>query len=208
MERRTVVARGIPGIYMVATSASLLHRVRTNPQSPDWRLLVQLYEPLIRVWLGRQNVTGQDADDISQEVLTVVVRRLPDFEHNQRTGAFRAWLRSITVNCLRDHWRGKKNRPTPGDSELQLWLNQLEDPTSDLSRLWDQEHDRHVTRHLLEQLKREFESKTWQAFSRVALDGVPAAQAAAELGITANAVFIAKSRVLARLRQEAEGLVE
>jgi RNA polymerase sigma-70 factor (ECF subfamily) len=186
----------------------LLNRVRADPQSPDWQRLVQLYEPLIRGWLGRQNVMGQDADDVSQEVLTVVVRRLPEFEHNQRTGAFRNWLKAITVNCLRDHWRGKKYRPTQGDSDLQSWLKELEDPNSDLSRLWDQEHDRHVTKHLLEQLRDEFETKTWQAFSRVALDGIPASQAAAELGLTTNAVFIAKSRVLARLRQEAEGLVE
>jgi RNA polymerase sigma-70 factor (ECF subfamily) len=193
---------------MAATSASLLARVRANPQSPDWQHLVQLYEPLIHGWLGRQNVLGQDADDVAQEVLTVVVRRLPDFEHNQRTGAFRTWLKSITINCVRDHWRAKKHRPIQGDSDLQSWLSQLEDPASDQSRQWDQEHDRHVTRHLLNRLKDEFETKTWQAFSRVALDGVPAAQAAAELGLTSNAVFIAKSRVLARLRQEAEGLVE
>jgi RNA polymerase sigma-70 factor, ECF subfamily len=193
---------------MAATSASLLARVRADPNSPDWRHLVELYDPLIRGWLGRQNVVGQDADDVAQEVLAVVVRRLRDFEHNQRTGAFRTWLKSITINCVRDHWKGKKHRPIQGDSDLQDWLHQLQDPASDQSRQWDQEHDRHVTRHLLERLKDEFESKTWQAFSRVALDGVPAAEAARELGLSTNAVFIAKSRVLARLRQEAAGLVE
>ena len=194
---------------MSSTSASLLDRLRADPQSAAWRNLVELYEPLIRAWLHRHEGWSQDADDLVQEVLTVVVRKLPEFEHNGRTGAFRAWLRTITVNCLRDHWRAKRGRPAAtGDTDIQQLLTQLEDPGSDSSRLWDQEHDRHVTRKLLEMIRRDFEPKTWKAFERTALDEQPAAAVAAELGMTSNAVFIARSRVLARLRQEAAGLIE
>lgn len=194
---------------MSSTSASLLDRLRADPHSPAWQRLVDLYQPLIRAWLHRHDVLAQDADDLVQEVLAVVVRRLPEFEHNQRIGAFRTWLRSITVNVVRDHWRNRKNRAkAPGGSDLQEVLAQLEDPDSGLSRQWDQEHDRHVTHRLLQMLKGDFEAKTWQAFTRVALDGTPAAEVAQELGLTTNAVFIAKSRVLARLRQEAAGLLE
>src|SRR5437870_2279853 len=86
---------------MHETSASLLDRLR-RPKAgeADWRRLVDLYTPLIRGWLRRHaDLPPGDADDVVQDVLAVVVRRLPDFEHNQRTGAFRAWLRTITVNC-------------------------------------------------------------------------------------------------------------
>lgn len=194
---------------MSQTSASLLGRVQADPQSPDWPRLVELYEPLVRGCLRRHEVLAQDADDLVQEVMAVVVRRLPEFQHNQRVGAFRTWLRTITVNVLRDHWRSGRRRPAAtGASDFQQLLAQLEDPDSGMSRLWDQEHDRHVTHHLLERLKGEFEPKTWQAFSLVALEQVPPAQAAEKLGLTVNAVFIAKSRVLARLRQEAEGLID
>lgn len=194
---------------MSSTSASLLDRVRSNPHSEAWERVVQIYEPHIRGWLRRHQLLDQDADDVVQEVLVIVSRRVKEFEHNGRVGAFRAWLRTITVNCLRDHWRSGKRRPSArGDTEFQQTLAQLEDPSSGLSQLWDQEHDRHVTRQLLEMLRSAFEPKTWQAFERTALDGISAADAAAELGLTANAVFIARSRVLARLRQEAAGLID
>jgi RNA polymerase sigma factor (sigma-70 family) len=194
---------------MSVTSASLLDRLRSNPRSDAWQRLVEMYEPHVRGWLRRHHLLDQDADDVVQEVMAVVVRRLPEFQHNGRTGAFRTWLRTITVNCLRDHWRSGKRRPqATGDTDFQQLLGQLEDPASNLSRVWDQEHDRHVTRQLLETLRGDFEPTTWQAFQRTALDGLSAAEVAAELGITSNAVFIARSRVLARLRQEAAGLLD
>lgn len=194
---------------MQETSLSLLHRVRGDPNSPDWEKLFGIYVPLIRGWLRGHTILADDADDVVQEVLAVVIRRLPEFEHNQRTGAFRAWLRAITVNCLREHWKAKKRRPSPVvDSQFRQLLAQLEEPTSPLSQLWDEEHDRHVMRKLLASLRPAFERTTWRAFEKTALDGGSAAEVAAELGITQNAVFIAKSRVLARLRQEAAGLLD
>lgn len=193
----------------MTTSLSLLERVRTDPQAAAWHKLVEIYTPLIQNWLRRHQVREADSDDISQEVLAVVIRRLPEFEHNLREGAFRNWLRTITVNCLRDFWRSRKTRPTAtGDTDFQEFLGQLEDPASGLTQIWNQDHDRHVTRKLLEMLRPEFEPATWQAFQRFALDGLSAAEVAKELKVTTNVVFIAKSRVLARLRQEAEGLLD
>jgi RNA polymerase sigma-70 factor (ECF subfamily) len=187
----------------------LLERLQHDPRSAEWNRLVALYEPLIRGWLQRHALMATDSDDLVQEVLAVVIRRLPEFRHNQRVGAFRTWLRTITANCLREFWRGKKYRPSAtGDSDFQMLLQQLEDPASDLSLAWDREHDQHVVRRMLEMLRPSFEERTWLAFQRVSLEGVSAGEVAAELGITTNAVFIAKSRVLARLRQEASGLID
>jgi RNA polymerase sigma-70 factor (ECF subfamily) len=192
---------------MSSTSASLLERIRHDPAASQWQTLVELYDPLIRSWLKRQSVLASDADDLVQDVLTVVARRLKDFEHNGRTGAFRNWLRTVTVNCVRDFWRSKK-REHAATGQVQELLDQLMDPSSGLSQNWDQEHDRYVTKQLLSRLRDEFEPTTWRAFERVALDGAPAAQVAAELGVTVNSVFIAKSRILARLRQESRGLID
>ncbi len=96
----------------------------------------------------------------------------------------------------------------PGNQDFGSILVELEDPESALSKMWDVEHDRHVTQCLLEKIRPHFESKTWQAFQRVALDGAPVDQVAKELGLTANAVFIAKSRVVHLLRKEAQGLLD
>jgi RNA polymerase sigma-70 factor (ECF subfamily) len=194
---------------MVQTSASLLKRLHLQPDAGAWQLLIDLYEPLIRGWLRRHDLQRADSDDLVQEVLCVLVKEIPGFEHNGRPGAFRSWLRAITVHCLRRSWRARLYRADAvGGSAWEEHLRQLEDPTSGLSRLWDDEHDRHVLRKLLAMIEPDFHPTTWQAFRRLVLDGVPAAEVAMDLGLSVNAVLIAKSRVLARLRQEAQGLLD
>jgi RNA polymerase sigma-70 factor (ECF subfamily) len=192
---------------MAETSLSLLDRLQQQPDAEAWRRLVDLYTPLIRGWLRRQQVAPHDADDLSQDVLAVVVRELPDFRHSGRPGAFRAWLRTVTVHRARNFWRQRRaHPPAAGGSDFLKVLDQLEDPDSALSRQWDQEHDRHVARRLMELLEPQFAPNTWRAFRRAVLDGVKAADVAAELGMSVNAVLLAKSRVLRRLRQELGGL--
>jgi RNA polymerase sigma-70 factor (ECF subfamily) len=194
---------------MVQTSASLLERLRLQPDGGAWQRLIDLYEPLIRGWLRRHDLQRSDSDDLVQEVLGVLVKEIPGFEHNGRPGAFRSWLRTVTVHCLRRFRRAQRYRAdAAGGSDWEEHLRQLEDPTSGLSRLWDEEHDRHVLRKLLALIEPDFRPLTWQAFRRVVLDGAPPAAVAADLDLTVNAVLIAKSRVLQRLRQEARGLLE
>jgi RNA polymerase sigma-70 factor, ECF subfamily len=194
---------------MSETSVSLLDRLREQPDEGSWRRLVDLYTPLIRGWLHGHGLPAQEADDLVQEVLAVVVRRLPDFHRHEQTGSFRRWLRTITVNCVRDFWRARRGRPqAPGGGGFLEAVEQLADPDSELSRRWDEEHDRHVTQRLLDMIRPQFAPSTWQAFQRVALESAPPDQVAAELGLSVNAVFIAKSRVLSRLRQEGAGLID
>jgi RNA polymerase sigma-70 factor, ECF subfamily len=191
------------------TSISLLDRLRQGPNDTAWLRMVDLYTPLIRGWLKRYALVTQDVEDLVQDVLAVVVRRLPEFRKELRVGAFRRWLRTITVNCLRELWRSRRYRPSAtGNADFGQVLDQLEDPESALSKLWDREHDLHVTRCLLEKIRPRFEEKTWRAFASVALEGASVDQTAQELGMTVNAVFIAKSRVLHALRQEGQGLLD
>lgn len=194
---------------MDPTSVSLLARLNTDSDTEAWSRVNAIYRPLIRGWLRKHDIRPDDADDLVQEVMIVVVRRFPEFRHNLRVGAFRAWLRTITVNCCRDFWRSNRLRPVAtGGTEFGSYIEQLADPYNPLVQAWDREHDVFVTGQLLDQIRPEFEPKTWEAFRRAAVAGEPAAVIAADLGITPNAVFIAKSRVLARLRQEASGLVD
>ena len=198
-----------PGLRMPETPRSLLERLRRQPDEQAWTRLVHVYTPLLHDWLRRQNVQPSDMDDLIQDTLTVLVRELPGFQHNQRPGSFRRFLRTILVYRLRNFWRNRQARPEAiGSSDFLKRLEQLEDPHSDLSRAWDAEHDRYVVERLLELIRAEFMPSTWSAFCRTALDGVPEEAVATELSITRNAVFIAKSRVLSRLRKEIEGLVE
>jgi RNA polymerase sigma-70 factor (ECF subfamily) len=192
---------------MPLTSVSLLVRLTTSAHA--WTELVDLYTPLIHGWLRRHGVSATEADDHTQEILTLVVRRLPEFTHNGRPGAFRTWLRSITLNCVRDQRKlGRLRLTTPPGVDAEAYLTRLADPADPLSQAWNREHDHAVLRRLLARIQPDFAVVTWQAFTRFVLRTEPAATVARELGLTTNAVFIAKSRVLARLRQEADGLVE
>jgi RNA polymerase sigma-70 factor (ECF subfamily) len=194
---------------MSETSLSLLDRLRLQPDDESWRRLVDLYTPLIRGWLHRLSVPPADVDDLTQEVMTVLVRELPQFKHSQQRGAFRHWLRTVAVNRLRALWRARQTRPLgTGDRDLLKGLDDWEDPNGGMSRLWDQQHDQYVARRLMELVEPQFEPATWQAFRRVVLDGCKAAQVAAELDMSVNAVLLSKSRVLSRLRQELCGLTD
>jgi RNA polymerase sigma-70 factor, ECF subfamily len=190
------------------TSASLLERLRTAPDEAAWQRLDGLYRPLIRRWLLRDPSLREEVEDVVQEVMGVLVRALPSFQR-QRSGSFRRWLRTITAHRLGAFYRSRKNRPVALGAPLEESpLEQLADPGSELSRQWDREHDRYVLYRLMELIAPLFEPTTLAAFRRVALEGVTPAQAAEELGLSFNAVLIAKSRVLSRLRQEAEGLID
>jgi len=194
-------------VTMSETSLSLLQRLREKPDPGSWQRFVDLYTPLLRDWLRRGSVQPQDVEDLLQDVFSVLVKELPRFAYEPERGRFRGWLRAILANRMRAFHRSRHSQPiATGASDFVQMAEQLEDPHSDLSQLWNREHDRHVSRRLLELIKPEFKSTSWQAFQRLTLDGVKPAEVAKELGISLNAVFIAKSRVMRRLRQEMQGL--
>src|SRR5262252_9312026 len=193
---------------MDQTRQSLLLRAQTGEQKA-WKDLTDLYRPLIIGWLNRQGVPAGDLEDLSQEVLLSVIKHLPGFQHSGQRGAFRSWLRTIVCSRTADYWRAiGAGTQASGGSGATAALQQLADPDSDLNRQWDEEHDRYVLDCLLDLVAEEFEPATLQAFRRLALDGASGAEAAEELGLSVTAVYVAKSRVLQRLRQEAEGLID
>ena len=194
---------------MQDTSLSLLERVSRSADSESWDRLVQLYSPLLTIWLRRFDVQSSDVDDLIQEVLTVMVRELPGFQHNQRTGAFRRWMRTILGNRVKQYWRSRKYRPeAKGGSSFVEQLARLDDDRSDISLIWDQQHDSFVMNRLLEIVRPRFESQTWEAFQRQVVDGQRADKVAAELDLSIGSVYMAKSRILNALRREAAGLIE
>jgi RNA polymerase sigma-70 factor, ECF subfamily len=191
-----------------ATSLSLLDRLKAAPpDASDWNRLHGIYLPLIQCWLARVPGLGGESADLAQEVLIVVFRELPRFDR-RREGSFRAWLRQITVNKVRRHRTKRRRQPAFGLDAANGFLERLSDPNDDLAREWDRDHDRHVTRKLLAAVQSDFSPATWNAFRRFGIDGVPAALVAEELGLSENAVILAKSRVFRRLRQEAGDLLQ
>ena len=146
------------------TSVSLLERLKTKEDSEDaWRLFVQVYEPFISKWLVRRGVPPEDADDIRQEVMSQLLAKLPEFDHNGRPGAFRYWLKEITRNCAKAFWRRENRAPDAiGGSDCLQFTDQLADPHSGLSSVWDSEHNAHVLGYLLRMIQEKFEANTLQ----------------------------------------------
>ena len=194
---------------MNETSVSLLRQACGDPESESWERLASIYTPLLRAWMTKYELQDSDADDLVQEVLLTVSRELPSFEHSGRTGAFRSWLRIILVHRVKAFWKSRKRAPNAkGGSSVLDELRELEDETSNASRLWDAQHDEHVLTRLLEQIRPRFEETTWEAFCRQMYRREKGRDVAEALGISLKAVQLAKSRVLNALRVEAAGLVD
>jgi RNA polymerase sigma-70 factor (ECF subfamily) len=185
----------------VETSLTWLGRLTGTPTEGDWKQLLDVYGPLLGNWLARAGVPPTDRDDLIQEVLVVVVRRVGEFDR-RGSGAFRAWLRGILANYLRKYFRERR----PAGPALDP--DELAAEDSALGRVWDREHDEHLAARALRLVEGDFAPATWAAFRRQVLDGRPPGEVAAELGLSLNAVILAKSRVLKRLREELRGLVE
>jgi RNA polymerase sigma-70 factor (ECF subfamily) len=191
---------------MNTTHPSLLDRLRDGGNDGAWRRFDALYRPLIQRWVRQDPALRDDADDLVHEVLIILLRELPVFRR-QRVGSFRCWLREVTYNQVRTFRRKQGRRPRiEGDGPLAG----LADANSDLSRRWDDEHNRHVVGRLLDLLDTDsaFDPVTVRAFRIVVFEGVKPAEAAATLGLSVGAVWLAKSRILKWLRQEAEGLLD
>ncbi len=193
---------------MTPTSVSLLDCLKVaRSDASEWKQFELMYLPLIRRWVSRIPGLGSEVDDVTQEVLLVLVREIPRFER-QRLGSFRAWLRQVTVNRVRVYRRQHFRQPAMARDQTDGYLDQIADSNSVLAKQFDQEHDKHICATLLAAVRPDFNQETWDAFQQFALEARTAADVARELGLTVNAVIKAKARVLNRLREEAGGFLE
>jgi RNA polymerase sigma-70 factor (ECF subfamily) len=190
-----------------ATPLSLLERVRAN-DAAAWRQLHELYQPLVRFWCARAGLTAPDVEDVTQEVFAGAANSLANFHRDRPGDTFRGWLRGITRNQILLFRRRNLNRPVAeGGSEALENLHQVHDPlpppddseTAEISQLY---------RRALDQVRGQFEERTWQAFWLTVIEGRSPATLTGELGMTAAGIRQAKSRVLRRVKLEVGDLVE
>lgn len=181
------------------TSITWLDRLVRSPQDSEWKTLVEIYTPLIARWCQRAGIPAIDAEDLTQDVLMVVVRRVHEFKH-QHVGAFRGWLRSILANHLKRYFREHAEQACP------IELDDVRDSNSHLSHAFDREHDEYLVRRAMKIASTDFSETTWTAFHEQVVFGKGPRQVAEQLQITINAVIKARSRVLKRIRKELQHL--
>jgi RNA polymerase sigma-70 factor (ECF subfamily) len=192
-----------------STSASLIDRAR-RLDADAWRRLSELFGPLVYRWARQAGLQSSDAADVGQEVFRVVAARIGDFRRQRPGDSFRGWLWGITRLKLKEHFRRAAASPRAaggGDAHQQLQnaVARLDDESADSGT--PQEHAEIVQR-AVQLIRGDFEESSWQAFWRMTALGHPAAEIAADLGLSPKAVRQAKFRVLKRLRQELAELVD
>jgi RNA polymerase sigma-70 factor (ECF subfamily) len=168
-----------------------------------------LYGPVVYRWCRHSGLGRDAAAEVVQEVFVALAAHVVDFRHDRPGDSFGAWLRTITRNKVLDYFRARRDRPAAeGGSVAQEQLLRVPELAEPSQSGMSADVYSSVLRRGLDLVRAEFENRTWEAFWRAAVEGHPPAIIAADMGMSIQAVYKAKSRVLRRLRQELDGLLE
>jgi RNA polymerase sigma-70 factor (ECF subfamily) len=192
-----------------STSLGLLQQVQARDEQA-WRRFTALYTPLVRCWCRRRGLQDADAEDVCQEVFGAVQGHLPTFRRDRPGDTFRGWLYTITSHKIGDFVKRRQRDPAAlgGTDAQERWELLPEGPAPPSSEGPLPEEKRLLYERAVTMLRTEFEDRTWQAFQRTAIANAAAEDVAADLGMTVNAVYVAKARVLRRLREEFVDYIE
>ena len=190
-----------------ATRASLMIRIRDSADKEAWRQFVQTYAPVVYGYARKRGLQDADAADLMQEVFRAVALSAHRLDYDPRRGTFRGWLYTVTRNKLYNFLDGRKHQVRgSGDSGARERLEEHAAHGDDAAALWDQEYERQLSALAMERVRGEFQDATWRAFWMTAVEGKSAREAGAALKMSSGAVYVAKSRVLARLKEEVKVL--
>lgn len=181
------------------TRPSLLFRIRDARDRDAWRQFVQVYAPLIYCFARRSRLQDADAADVTQEVLRAVAQASKRWEYDPRKGSFRAWLYTVVRSKLCNLQAERK--PLVGGSDARAALAKIPAPAED-EAVWELEYERRLFHWAAEQVRGGFEPSSWQAFWLTAVEGKSGKEVARALGLSVGAVYIAKSRILTRIKEQ------
>ena len=192
-----------------ATRASLLVRLRDPHDKEAWGQFVHVYAPVVYGFARKRGLQDADAADLIQEVFRSVAGAAGRLEYDPKRGSFRGWLYTITRNKIFTFLDSQRRQVRgSGDSGAQTFLEGQAGREDGTDELWDQEYERSAFAWAAERVRGEFQETTWKAFWLTAVDGLCARDAGRQLGLSPGAVYVAKSRVIARLREEIRELEE
>ncbi len=186
------------------TRASLLVQLRDGANHDAWQEFIKLYGPVVYGFARKRGLQDADAADMMQDVMRSVSTAIGRLEYDPNQGTFRGWLFTITRNKVFNFLSARRVRPRgSGDTTTNRLLDNVPDPGDD-SDDWEMEYQRRIAAIAMERVKTEFQENTWRAFWLTAVEGLAVADVAKEVGLSPGAIYVAKSRVLARLKEEVE----
>ena len=188
------------------TRASLLVQLRDGTNHGAWQEFMKLYGPVIYGFARKRGLQDSDAADLMQDVLRSVSSAIVRLDYDRNQGTFRGWLFTITRNRIFNFLSARRLRPqASGDSSTNRILDS-QAADGDSEDVWELEYQRRLAALAMERVKKEFQETTWQAFWLSAVKGQPAAEVSRKIGLSTGAIYVAKSRVLARLKEEVEAM--
>lgn len=184
------------------TRFSLIGKL-TDPENVDaWQEFVELYQPLIFRIARRRGLQHADAAEVTQEVLTRVSKAVDRWQPDPGKGSFRGWLFQITRNLTIDHLRKAGRQPLNANSEIFPALAELPDQCDSSQHEFEKEYQRQLFAWAASRVQSEFKLNTWQAFWQTAVEGKTVPDVGRDLGMSAGAIYVARSRVMKRLSDE------
>ena len=188
------------------TQPSLLVRIRDARDHEAWRQFVRIYGPVVYGYGRKRGLQDADAADLTQEVMRAVAGSVGRLDYDRRRGSFRGWLCTLAHHKLHDLMaRRHRNGRGGEDTGMQDWLEGQPAREEDFA-LWDQEYERRLFARAADDVCGSLQDATWQAFWLTAVEGRAGKDVAGELGMSVAAVYVAKSRVMARLRDRIQEL--
>ena len=192
---------------MNTTSESLLFRLQQHANSDEidqsaWENFVGLYTPLLLHWARKVGLKQPDAADLTQEVLAIVFRRLPDLKYD-RQGSFRGWLRTVTLNKYRERRRIKT---LPFVDESASFVEGLAS-VPQAESTWDLDYGRLLLIQAMDKMQCDFEPATWQALLAVMRENLSVEQASKQHNVSPWTIYSARSRLMRRLRDQLDGML-
>jgi RNA polymerase sigma-70 factor (ECF subfamily) len=186
----------------VITHPSLLLRIRDTNDRQAWSEFVDIYAPLVHAFACKHGLQDADAADLTQDVLRAVAGAIGRFEYDSERGTFRGWLFTIVRNRLRNFLTARRRHgESIGGRTAREALDEVPSREQDAERLWESDYERRLFEWAAEQVHRDCSEQTWQAFWRTAVDGHTGQQVARALGMSTAAVYLAKRRVMERLKE-------
>jgi RNA polymerase sigma-70 factor (ECF subfamily) len=187
------------------TRLTLLGRLQQNPtDQAAWDEFVEHYGRHIYRWCRQWKLQDADAEDVTQDILLKLARKLRDFAYDP-SRSFRGWLKTVAHHAWRDFIEGRHGHPVAGDHQVQELLQTVE-AREDLVQKLEEAFDYELLEAAKVRVRLRVAPHTWEAFRKVALEGLPVAEVAAAVGMQVAMVYVAKSKVQKMLQEEIRSL--
>lgn len=185
----------------IETRATLLLRIRDPQNKEAWREFIDLYHPLIAGVASKFGFQTADADELSQTVLMLLLQKQEQYRPNGQPGSFRRWLATVARNAAISQIRKRQRYHLSGGSDLDALQGLADRSDADLMKAFVLEERQQLFHWAAEQVRARSEPATWQAFWLTSVEQNSVEDVAKKLHLTPGQVYVARSRVLKRLRE-------